>query len=685
MSLLDAAAEQSLESPRAVLALLERWVERGWLRPLDRAFAAFLHDQAPDAPPLLLLGAGLASHQLGRGHVCLDLARTLDEPDLTLSLPPEEDAEPDPPPRPAACLAGVDLQAWQAALDHPGLVGEGEGASPLVRVGPRLYLRRYWDYERSIGAALRRRVERGDKLLGVPATDALRPWLERLFAADRPAASGVNWQRIACALAARSAFSVITGGPGTGKTTTVVRLLALLQGLALEAGRAPLRIRLAAPTGKAAARLNESVAGAVGRLALPPGEPGEAVRAAIPTEVSTVHRLLGSRPDSRRFRHHAGNPLPLEVLVLDEASMVDVELMACVLAALPPQARLVLLGDKDQLASVEAGAVLGDLCQRAEVGHYTGVTAEWLAEVSGEQVPERYRDPQGRPLDQHIVMLRDSHRFGADSGIGELARRVNAGRAEQVDALWDSRRDGGDIAWRRLRDVEDPALERLIVAGGPAERDAESRYGYRRYLQVMLEARPDDAYDPARRDRWARAVLDAYGEFQLLCALRGGPWGVEGLNQRIARVLAGEGLIEAERQWYPGRPVMVTRNDYGLGLMNGDIGVTLSVPHDRDPERRMLRVAFLASDGSGRVRWILPSRLTAVQTAYAMTVHKSQGSEFVHTALVLPERDNPVLTRELVYTGITRASRWFTLVTVGEQVLRRAVERRVQRVSGLRV
>ena len=659
----------------ALLALLERWAGHGWLRALDAAFAAFLAREEPAAPPLLILAAALASHQLGRGHACLDLAHTLNDPGFALSLPPEGAADSaEPVPLPAEVLDGVSLADWQQALRYPPLVGDGAGDTPLVGVGTRLYLRRYWQYEQSVRAGI-------DARLAAPPAlpeDALRAALGVLFP---PAERGPkpDWQKLACALAARSAFAIVTGGPGTGKTTTVVRLLAVLQALAIAgpAARA-LRIRLAAPTGKAAARLNESIAGAVANLVLTGLPDGEAVREAIPVEVTTLHRLLGSRPDTRHFRHHAGNPLPVDVLVVDEASMVDLEMMAAVLAALPPGARLVLLGDKDQLASVEAGAVLGELCRCAQDGHYSADTVAWLAGVTGEQVGTELVDPAGRPIDQAVAMLRHSYRFGGDSGIGQLAAAVNAGSGDGVRRAL--AHGHADLTRLALAEVGEGALRRLVIDGIPGAK--ESPQGYRHYLEVVRDRRPPAGTDQAGIDAWAREVLAAHGQFQLLCALRRGPWGVEGLNRRIAGWLHEAGLIGAAEGWYAGRPVLVTRNDYGLGLMNGDIGITLALPGpDGDGP---LRVAFPAGDGSGGIKWVQPSRLQALETVYALTVHKSQGSEFTHTAMALPERLNPILTRELVYTGITRAKRWFSLVEAGSAaVLEQAVGRRVLRLSGL--
>ncbi|MCE8021087.1 exodeoxyribonuclease V subunit alpha [Halomonas sp. MCCC 1A11036] len=729
--------QAALHDNQALFALLDRWVERGWLRALDRALASFFEREVSDAPPLLLLAAALASHQLGRGHVCLDLAQTLAAPDLALSLPPEGDDLSDPPPLPSELLTELDLATWRDILHHPALVADGNeppGNTPLVRSerdgNVRLYLRRYWQYEQDIRGLI------GSRLTATTDTDADTVTLARALAALFTPGHELDWQQAACALASRSRFAVITGGPGTGKTTTVVKLLALLQALALgetaPAGSAtprPLRIRLAAPTGKAAARLNESIAKQVQNLSLVElaaavGQQGvdiSTLRNSIPTEVTTLHRLLGSRPDTRHFRHHAGNPLALDALVIDEASMVDIEMMAAVLTALPPKARLILLGDKDQLASVEAGAVLGDLCQRAEGGHYTPATCDWLQRVTGTPIPERYKDEGGQPLDQAIAMLRVSHRFDAKSGIGQLAEAVNRplgsdhGQKEKKRAVreifgTDGKSRYADIARLALADADDPALDRLVVNGNPAgfinggagrhDRRGEpiaSPRGYAHYLEVMQAARPAQPYfgegdERQPYDDWARQVLAAHGHFQLLCALRKGPWGIEGLNPRIGHALRRAGWLKAsdlelEQGWFEGRPVLVTRNDYGLGLMNGDIGITLAVPEARSatdtPGRTLLRVAFPTSDGSGNIKWVLPSRLQAVETVFAMTVHKSQGSEFTHTALLLPDAPNPILTRELVYTGITRARDWLTLAETGRGMLDEAVTREVVRVSGL--
>ena len=668
---------QPLSRAEDLLLLLERWVERGWLRALDKAFVAFLHERDPQGDPLVLLAAALTSHQLGHGHVCLDLFETLKEPDFALSLPPEGDVQTGAMLLPSQLLEALDGEAWCKALqasslvEHAGQSSADAVSRPLVLSERRLYLRRYWTYERRIDGALRQRLAVAE---ATPADLPAR--LNGLFGSPAQNAP-VDWQKLACALATRGAFSIVTGGPGTGKTTTVVRLLALLQAPAVEAGT-PLRIRLAAPTGKAAARLTESISVQVKSL-----EVDDKVRQKIPSDVTTVHRLLGSRPGTRHFRHHAGNRLPLDVLVVDEASMIDLEMMANLLDALPAHARLVLLGDKDQLASVEAGAVLGDLCRDAEAGWYTAQTRSWLEQVSGENLSasDLQQDLDGtHPLAQQVVMLRHSRRFGEGSGIGQLSRLVNQQLPREARALL-AAGNHADLFALPLKGEQDRAFERLALEG----RGTEAK-GYRHYIERLREQRPDtrSGLEDPRWAAWAGHVLQAFEAFQVLCAVRKGPWGVEGLNERITRALFARKLIDGDQQWYEGRPVLMTRNDYGLGLMNGDIGIALMLPEGEGQARRhVLRVAFARNDGQGGIRFVLPSRLNDVETVYAMTVHKSQGSEFSHTALVLPEALNPVLTKELIYTGITRAKHWFSLVEPRAGVFEEAVQRKVKRLSGL--
>lgn len=691
----DAASQPDahvpLDDAAAVLRLLAAWQQAGWLQQLDVSFARFLQAEQPGVPALLLLAAALASHQLGRGHVCLDLAATLRGPGKVLSLPPDTGGARGEAGlvTPAQLLRGLSLSRWESALD-PAVVADGSRVTPLVYDRGRLYLYRYWRYEQRVARAIADRVAGGPDAGCLPP-GRVRTLLDALFGAP-PDEGATDWQRLACALAARSRFAIVTGGPGTGKTTTVIRLLALLQALHHEdhqaSGRAgpwrPLRIQLAAPTGKAAARLGESIAGKVGELPADCLPGGEQLAAAIPTRVVTLHRLLGGRPHTQVRRHNEDNPLALDVLVIDEASMVSLAEMAHVVAALPPAARLVLIGDKDQLSSVEAGAVLGELCRRAQGGHYLPATAAWLEQATGMALPPAVVDAAGKPLDQSVAMLRSSYRFDESSGIGRLASAVNEGRADDAAALLGS--PPADLEHVRVSRAQDARIARIVVDGGDgtasALADAQAqprRQGYGHYLQ--LAACPPAVDGPEAFDAWACRVLEAQRACQVLCVLRNGPWGVAGLNVSIARILQQRGLIPAISGWYAGRPVMVTRNNAALRLTNGDIGVVL--PYPVGEQRLGLRVAFPDPEGAG-VRWFAPNRLEDVETVYALTVHKSQGSEFHHAVLVLPPAASPVLTRELVYTGITRASRWFTLVNPGGTgLLRQVIGQRVYRSGGL--
>ncbi len=643
-----------------------RDVELGRLRALDVALAKFLSEQDPSMSDALLWLSAMLSRQLADGNLCLDLQH--------LGNLCEENDWPRHWRQYQRDVEGSLGELATSALIADGVNGLPLSA-PLVLDGSRLYLRRYWNHERVVAGAIRQRLA-----LTCAVPESLGDELDRLFPATTASASDApNWPKIACALAARGAFTVITGGPGTGKTTTVVRLLGLLQTLQLREHARPLRIRLAAPTGKAAARLNASIAAQIAQL-----DVDETTRAAIPAEVTTLHRLLGARPDTRRFRHDHANPLHLDVLVIDEASMIDLEMMSAVLSALPATARLILLGDKDQLSSVEAGAVLGDLCRRAQKGHYGEPTASWLQATTGDDI-RAFTRSDARPLDQQIAMLRHSHRFDDSSGIGQLARAVNVGDHHASHALL--RKPRVDLAW--TASASHAPLADITIDGNRAHfagrADDASPCGYRHYLELLRQQRPKLAAGIAAHEQWARNVLEAFHRFQLLCALRHGPYGVDGLNQLIAQALHARGLIDTGTGWYEGRPVMLTRNDYSLGLANGDVGICLRVPDEHGQLR--LTVAFFADADAGsatgtRVRQVLPSRLGDVVTVYAMTVHKSQGSEFEHTALVLPAEASQVLTRELLYTGITRAREWFTLVG-SAAIIDGAIDRRTQRHSGL--
>ncbi|MDZ7858046.1 exodeoxyribonuclease V subunit alpha [Sphaerotilus sp.] len=698
-------------TPTALLAELDRWCDAGWLRRLDVALARWLKDEldaepTPAAPELLLCAALLAQRE-SRGHTCITLEALLHQRRAEAIARPDDDAWLDGPAAARAALAGAlarlspDLADWHHHLRSSAAVDDGtaagQGASPFVLDaapdGTRLYLRRHWRDEQSVARAVLARTHAAAALghasadtagatghppEPLPAPATVRHWLDRLFGPTEPGAApgdpgapaAPDWQRIACAMALRGRIALITGGPGTGKTYTVARLLALL--FALHPAPDTLRIALAAPTGKAAARLKQSIDQALGQLgAALPGVLDWALLANRLKEALTLHRLLGARPDTRALRHDARHPLDVDLLVVDEASMVHLEMMAALLAALPERARLVLLGDKDQLASVEAGAVLGDLCGPAEHGHYDADSVAWIAACTGSTLPPALQHQAHQPLPalaQQTVMLRESRRF--QGAIGALAQAVNAGDVRAAEAVFRHR----EPAVQRLVLTEAqalPAVLELALRGRPG-----APVGYGLYLSELAQKPP--AGDVAAHEAWVVRVLRAFERVRLLCALREGDWGVTGLNARIEAHLRGRGVVARHGEWYAGRPVMITRNDAALGVYNGDVGVALPGVDGG----ASLRVWRLEGE-SQPPRSVMASRLAATETAFAMTVHKSQGSEFEHVALVLPPHLNPVLTRELVYTGITRAKAAFTLVAPDPAVWAQALQRRTRRASGL--
>lgn len=579
------------------------------LGPLERALLASLQRLEPQADDAVLACAALCSEALASGDVCLPLARVAGQRpwlEFDFALP---------------ALAELRTRLQGSAL----VAGPGAFA-PLILEGDRLYLARYQAYEQQLA----------ERLLAMsaerPAVDEgrLSESLTRLFAFNQ---QQPDWQRLAAAQAVRRRLAVISGGPGTGKTTTVVRLLAALLE---QPGGDRLAIGLAAPTGKAAARMAEAIRNAKADLPL-----ADELKALLPDEARTLHRLLGSRGDSPAVRHDAARPLALDVLVVDEASMVDLALMAKLAAALPPQARLILLGDKDQLAAVEAGAVFAELC---EGRGFDAAAAAELQRITGQSVPV---EAPRSALGDAVVLLTHSHRFAGDSGIGELARRINGGDAAGTLNLL--REGRADLAWQ----------------AGPSQAALLDRLeqGYRPYLQAARTGEP-------------AAAFTAFNSFRALTAQREGPWGVSGLNEALeARIKRRYSLAERER-WYPGRAVMVRQNDYALGLFNGDIGICLASEHG-------LRV-FFEGEGSGAdsFRAFAPARLPSHDSAFAMTVHKSQGSEFAEVLLALPESPSPLLTRALFYTGITRAKHKVEIWGLPAR-LSEAVNTKAERAAGL--
>ena len=568
---------------------------QGQLSDIALHFAGLIARLDPVADEKVLLGAALTSQYAVSGEVCVNLGEIAG----------------------TSVLVGVDggeiiapkLSSWLTSLRRSSVVGTNDAYQPLVLENDnRLYLYQYRNLEARLAAALRSRAEAPDFVVD-PAQ------LNRALSIVFPVVAEEMEQREAAALAVRRPFAVISGGPGTGKTTTVVRVLALLQELNIVA---PDRVALSAPTGKAAARLREAMAQV--------STESEPLDVSPLSDAVTLHRLLGWRSGGRPPTYGANRAIPYDVVVVDEASMVDLALMTQLLEALPAKARLILLGDQDQLASVEAGAVLGDICAAAE----------------------------NKPLVGSVARLRHGWRFTQDCQIGRLATAVTNGdtneafatlsKSGQSDAIMRpvaKRADLVDLLEEHCMDVYAEGL-RLAAAGAPAD-----------------------------------VVFNSISRLQLLAAHRSGPGGVHELNQQVEKQLALRGLLRPGATWYPGRPVLVTRNDYNLRLFNGDIGVVL--PDPDQPER--LKAVFAQPEEGWRA--ISPGRLPEHETAYAMTVHKSQGSEFNCVIMVLPERASLLLSRALLYTAITRATDRLE-IWGSTEILEEAIRRRVRRASGLR-
>lgn len=541
------------------------------VREIDRRFAAFIGRFSPQEPELVATAASLLSRSVRQGHICLDLR--------------EEPID----------AGGADPATVCQRLQTSQAFGTPETKTPIVVFGERLFLRRYWDYEQALASAIVQRARQNGSQAKKTAAD----------------------QESAVAGALKNRFTIISGGPGTGKTTTVLEILIRFLGAPSGDG---LRIALTAPTGKAAARLEELLRKVQEDSRIEPQ-----VRERMPRTASTIHRLLKWKPDSVFFRHNAHNPLPLDLLVVDEASMVPLPLMAKLFEALPPRTRVILLGDRDQLASVEPGAVLADMAEAAST-------------------------PRS-PLANSLFVLSKNYRFGNENAIYRLSQAIRAGDAETAIQIL-NRKKAAEAAGEHL-----PEVAQLNKAIGNAV--------VTKYADYLRATDPGEA-------------LRQFGRFRVLCAMRQGPHGVKKINSLIEAALREKDLIAESAGIYRGMPLLVTRNDYQANLFNGDIGVILPDPTEDDGQ---LWAWFIGADN--QPRRISPARLPEHELAYAMTVHKAQGSEFESVLLILSDQENAVMTRELVYTGLTRASKKVT-IWYDEGVLRASVEQPAKRLSGLR-
>jgi exodeoxyribonuclease V alpha subunit len=540
------------------------------LADIDRHFASFIR-RFGGGDPISDGVASLLSRAVRQGNICLDV-RKIDSTELSLS------------------------SSWKDRLAASPAFGPPEApAAPIVVIGHRIYLRRYWEYEQALAESVLERVSRNG---GVPNR------------------TGTQDEVIEAAL--KNHFTIISGGPGTGKTTTVLKIL--LRFVKQLRTTKP-RIALATPTGKAAARIQEVLRTIIEQ---DNNETDPDDRSYLPRNASTIHRLLGYIPDSVFFRHDRRNPLPVDILVVDEASMVDLPLMAKLFDALPDNARVILVGDRDQLASVAPGAVLADIADSATI--------------------------KDSPLRNALFVLTHNHRFEKAPAIYQLSNAVRLGDSTGA-----------------LNILQTQSSE---LSGKPVPAAAQ--------IPIHLEHFLSERYKSYLKEKDPLKALEEFGRSKVLCALREGPVGVTQINAAIETLLHQRRLISDPMMLYAGMPILITKNDYQTQLFNGDIGIIL--PDPTEPDNDQLWAWFIGADGA--LRRFSIGRLPEYELAYAMTVHKAQGSQFEHVLFILPERDSPVLTRELIYTGVTRASTrvevWFS-----EPTLRLAVERKAVRYSGL--
>ncbi|WP_299572163.1 exodeoxyribonuclease V subunit alpha [uncultured Shewanella sp.] len=680
---------QLLQLSAPIKDLLKHWQQQALITPLDRHFALEMAKVQVEAKisrqttqvdngsngDFLLFICALLSQQLSSQHSCLVIN------DIDLANPFCEQQ--------ALCKLTLDHQQLANAIIDLDCVGEPNDNKPLIFEHGRLYLNKYYHFETEVANRLNQMAAINLDIDLSAGSQVLPAYLNDLFDEVNPSSTApmINWQKVATATALTKALAVITGGPGTGKTTTVTKLLLLLL------TQSSLTIRLVAPTGKAAARLSESIKASKSRLLAQVSQTGkpELIDAlnSIPEEAATLHRLLGVIPNSHAFRHNKENPLRLDLLVVDEASMVDLPMMHKLLNALPNKARLILLGDQDQLASVEAGAVLADICSglantavsstaNPEISNeqsqpwrmrYCAKQAELLHQLTGEDT-HQFID-QTPMIGDNLCMLMHSHRFKGDAGIGLLAKAVNTVDINGIRREWQQGHQ--ELTWiEHLPEGQSLQLLQLSVAA------------YSEYLQMILDnqfAYQQNSDSGSREDiHQAIDIIDSFNKFRVLCAMRSGEFGVDGINLAITNVLKQNRWIKPSQEFYLGRPIIIQSNDYNLGLFNGDIGLILQ--DELKPERLM--AYFVKADGS--LLKVQPARLPHHDSCFAMTVHKSQGSEFEKVAFVLPQKPSnaqwQLLTKELVYTAITRAKQHF--ICLGSPyVFEKACKQVTSRASGL--
>ncbi|RFS18661.1 exodeoxyribonuclease V subunit alpha [Chitinophaga silvatica] len=567
--------------------------------------------------PALKPYAYLLSKKGSEGHICLHLSK-LEQEWHTL---PE---------------AYRKIETGNVELRNLPVVGsEEDNNQPFVVYQDRLYMQRYFRYESNFLNKIRLFLDAEKAVLNdrITQLQEQKALIQRLFSSSN---KYIDWQLAAAITGVLNNFTIITGGPGTGKTTTVAKLLALLY-----ATEPNLKVALAAPTGKAAARMAES-------LRNTNIESDESTQAAFQRlQPSTIHRLLGSLPDTHRFKHNQLNPLIYDVIIIDESSMIDVALFAKLLDAVPPTTRLILLGDKDQLAAVEAGSLFGDLCQaQDELNLFSPERSQFINNfipVAEQQIPASMVKSDAHPLFEHLIELRHSHRFSGDQGIGKFSKAIITNNEAAIRSFFHSNAD-----------------DQIII-------DPE-------YNTDLFEKFVSRYTDFIQEKDISKALLLLNAQ-RVLTAIREGAHGLYTINKQIEKYLHEKQLINANAEFYNNRPIILTRNYYEHGLFNGDTGII------RLDENNTLMAWFI--DSTGNLKSVLPGYLTQAETAFAMTVHKSQGSEFGEVMIILPDTPEiPILTRELIYTAVSRAKQK-VYIQGSPEIILSAAGKFVERASGI--
>jgi exodeoxyribonuclease V alpha subunit len=579
--------------------ILNLLLEKNCITGRDRSFALNLARLTDDFRPAVLALASLVAAEVEKGHICINI-KSLQDSGIKVS--------------PAELVSGN-------AVGRPG-----DNKPLIIDESNNLYLHRLWKYEYDLARNILKRAEHKT----VFSKEEVKKWLSLLFPEE--SSGTVNWQKLAVLASAVSLFCVISGGPGTGKTTIAAKAIALI--LEINKQR-KMNIFLAAPTGKAASRIKQAVLNAKEGLPV-----SQKTKSLFPQNSFTIHRLLLylERPDK---------PKP-DVVIIDEASMVDLVLLSRLLSALPERTGVILLGDKDQLASVEAGAVLGDICAGTEEYSCTDNFLKLCKEVAGYTITEK-KKPDHIRLRDRIIQLVTNYRFSNNSGIYQLSLAVNRNEKNRVLEILKS--SCTDITWLERKEVkrEQAVLEKLVV---------------KHYSRYILS--PD-----------IKKALQELNFFRVLCAVKEGPFGTKNMNLWIENILDKNGLLNPYSLWYRGRPILIHKNKPNLNLFNGDIG--LLWPDADNPGS--VKAYFLSQEGD--IKAFSPSVLPEHETAFAMTIHKSQGSEFDSVVLALPEIQSGILTKELLYTGITRA-RCHTVIWGSVKIVSLCVSNMIERHSGLK-